>query len=109
MILGGCSLDEVGYREMLRTFWTRYRHIRPDLDIYNHPEWDWSTCLPMAVHGDEGRGTLRRPIMIPCASKGHGSYGKSGNTTDAPKGHKHPSIHEAPECSLNLVHLAEFL
>ena len=66
--LGGNSLEEESsWRPMLQTFWERFRHLRPDLDIYQkaeHEGWDLSACLPWAHHGDEGRGKLRRPVLI---------------------------------------------
>ena len=64
MLLGGFSLDDQqGFRNMLTTFWDRFRYVRPELDLYNQP-WDLSLAIPIAYHGDEGRGKLKRPIMI---------------------------------------------
>ena len=65
MLLGGHSLnDEHGYRSMFRTFWERFEIVRPDLDIYHREGVDLSYCIPICLHGDEGRGKLRRPIMV---------------------------------------------
>ena len=40
------------------------RSVRADLDLYNRQDWDHSMCIPIAYHGDEGRGKLKRPILI---------------------------------------------
>ncbi|CAE7347924.1 unnamed protein product [Symbiodinium sp. CCMP2592] len=64
MLLGGFSLhEEDKYRPMFAEFWSRFRFFRPDLDLYKQ-SFDRSLCLPVALHGDEGRGKLRRPLMI---------------------------------------------
>ena len=65
LFLGGHALGQSKeFRKMFATFWQRFRVLRPDLDIYNRPDVDLSTCIPVAFHGDEGRGKLRRPVMI---------------------------------------------
>ena len=64
MLLGGFSLDEEDkYRPMFSEFWSRFWFFRPDLDVYKQ-SFDRSLCIPIALHGDEGRGKLRRPVMI---------------------------------------------
>ena len=64
MLLGGHSLDEPEkFQAMLSQFWARFRLVRPSLDLYQKT-FDKSFCIPIAVHGDEGRGKLRRPIMV---------------------------------------------
>lgn len=45
-------------KTMLRQFWERYRFI-DGLDIAE-PE----KTLPFYLHGDEGRGQVRRPVMV---------------------------------------------
>ena len=48
---------------MQGTFWERFKYFRPDLDLYTR-DFDLATCIPMAYHGDEGRGKLKRPVMV---------------------------------------------
>ena len=65
MLLGGFTLDqETEFRTMLATFWRNYRFVRPELDLYARDDFDLSATIPMGYHGDEGRGKLKRPIMI---------------------------------------------
>ena len=65
MLLGGFRLqDSAGYIAMFSSFWERFRFVRPDLDLYTRQDWDHSMCIPVAYHGDEGRGKLKRPILI---------------------------------------------
>ena len=65
MLLGGYSLlrGEANYRALFARFWHRFRQCRPDLELYSE-EFDQSLCIPIAIHGDEGRGKLKRPVMI---------------------------------------------
>ena len=63
MLLGGRNLDDAGYKSMFATFWERFKYFRPDLDLYTR-DFDLATCIPMAYHGDEGRGKLKRPVMV---------------------------------------------
>lgn len=65
VLLGGHTLDNPRrFRKMFTTFWDRFQHVRPDLDIYRRTDRDMGMCIPIALHGDEGRGKLRRPVMI---------------------------------------------
>ncbi|CAE7666315.1 unnamed protein product [Symbiodinium sp. CCMP2592] len=57
-------MQEREWRDTFRTFWSRFYFVRPDLDLYQQSSFDVSTCIPIAFHGDEGRGKLRRAIMI---------------------------------------------
>ena len=64
MLLGGFSLDEeVQFRSLLSNFWIKFQKVVPDLDLYSKG-WDLSTVIPIGLHGDEGRGKLKRPILI---------------------------------------------
>ena len=64
MLLGGYRLDqEEAYRSMFTQFWDRFEFVRPDLDLYHRSDMDKAMCIPIALHGDEGRGKLRRPVM----------------------------------------------
>ena len=67
-VLGGHSLlQEDSFRPMFKEFWRRFKDCRPDLDLYKRVDedgWDESLCIPISLHGDEGRGKARRPIMV---------------------------------------------
>ena len=84
LLLGGRLLsdgpDPIG--RMFNRFWQRFRAIRPDLEIFEEGH-DLRFLIPYGLHGDEGRGKLRRPIMClsyqPLISyKGMGCLNSSG-------------------------------
>lgn len=63
----GHSLDSVRtFKEELHTFWVRYAKADPTHPFFravpNQSEWD--TYIPIAIHGDEGRGRQKQPVMI---------------------------------------------
>ena len=66
MFLGGAPLDESKpFRQDLRQFWENYRVVDPDFPFYRTiPKCEWDTCIPIAIHGDEGRGKAKAPIMV---------------------------------------------
>ena len=66
MLLGGYNLDdERKFRQLFVQFWHRFRFCRPDLDLYKQEfAHDLSLCIPVAYHGDEGRGKMKRPLMV---------------------------------------------
>ena len=64
MLLGGHNLSqEELWRPMFRQFWHRYRFSRPDLDLYSR-SFNPELCVPIQIHGDEGRGLVKRPLMV---------------------------------------------
>ncbi|CAE7855493.1 hypothetical protein AK812_SmicGene2567 [Symbiodinium microadriaticum] len=66
--LGGHPLDaEDAYCNMLADFWQNYAAINPECAVFKRPDYSRefaSRLIPMAVHGDEGRGKAKHPIMI---------------------------------------------
>ena len=65
-ILGGFSLSDIdGYTGLYGEFWRRYRELDEEHPIFDSraPE-DWGRCIPYAIHGDEGRGKAKVPILI---------------------------------------------
>ena len=64
--LGGRTLDELpAVRQELRTFWQNYRAIDKDFPMFTEmPESKWGSLIPVAIHGDEGRGRLKNPVMV---------------------------------------------
>ncbi|CAE7220137.1 unnamed protein product [Symbiodinium sp. CCMP2592] len=62
-LLSGYTIDDVKYRGLFKDFWTQYQQVEPELDFYSR-DFEWETAIPFSFHGDEGRGKLKRPIMI---------------------------------------------
>ena len=65
LLLGGASF-EMGEKH-LKTFWENYRSTHPTHDIFqdqNHSYRTLSNSIPLAFHGDEGRGTKKGNTCI---------------------------------------------
>ena len=63
-VLGGFGWDqEDHWRELFRWFWKRFRECDPSHPIFNL-ETDYSLCLPIMTHGDEGRGLRSQAFMV---------------------------------------------
>ncbi|CAK9002404.1 unnamed protein product [Durusdinium trenchii] len=64
--LGGRSTDHFAeFSNILRDWWLSYKAVDPNLPFYkDFPEDAYGFSFPIAIHGDEGRGRYKRPIMI---------------------------------------------
>ena len=56
--------DEVYMEDVLLEFWSRYRALFPEHDLWNHPDIDLSRALPVYTHTDEGRTYKKRPLLV---------------------------------------------
>ena len=64
--LGGHCLDSGHlFEEMFSGFWTKYQILYPDFPFFQRPDYPEiaKLSIPILVHGDEGRGSCKRPIM----------------------------------------------
>lgn len=53
------------FSQILHDWWLQYRRIDPTLPFFrDYDESEYQFSLPVAIHGDEGRGRYKRPIMI---------------------------------------------
>ena len=68
IFLGGHDLEDHGveFGNTLDQFWSRFRDTDPTFPFFtDFPSREaWRTAIPLAVHGDEGRGRLKRPVMV---------------------------------------------
>ena len=64
LLAGHSLLQDCSYREVFEEFWQRFRNVRPDLELFQEAGADLGTCIPIGIHGDEGRGRLKRAVMI---------------------------------------------
>ena len=65
--LGGLNPDRDGLencKAMFTRFWERFRTCQPSHPIYQRTEEQRSCTIPMALHGDEGRGLARIPVLV---------------------------------------------
>ena len=65
-LLAGQTLDAAyEFGQTLEEFWRRFKGIEPQHTFFSSiEEREWRFCIPYALHGDEGRGAGKRPIMI---------------------------------------------
>ena len=65
-VLGGFELSEKQkYTELFHTFWKRYQHVDQHHPVYRFfPESDFGRIVPFALHGDEGRGLSKVPLLV---------------------------------------------
>ena len=86
VLLGGCSLEDTpSWKRGLKSFWEKYLKTDSDhpMNFGGPPK---ETTVPLYIHGDEGRGKNRLPIMTQCIQtvisfKGPGYKNSSGNLT----------------------------
>ena len=65
LLLGGHCLGDLGWRAMFARFWQLYQHVDATHRVFqDFTEAELSTCIPFMIHGDEGRGLVRRPYMV---------------------------------------------
>ncbi|CAK9090201.1 unnamed protein product [Durusdinium trenchii] len=63
-LLGGFDFEDFdGYTSMFDRFWTRYRQLDPTHEAFTQFT-DSGHVIPYMVHGDEGRGKNKSPILI---------------------------------------------
>ena len=64
--LGGKGIQEFEkFSQVLGSWWAKYKVLDPELPFFHQfGEEEYGFGLPMATHGDEGRGRYKRPIMI---------------------------------------------
>lgn len=57
------QLDE--FEVELEQFWTNYAIVDPGFSFFaSHSRSCWRRAIPVAIHGDEGRGKAKNPIMV---------------------------------------------
>lgn len=64
-LLGGNKLSQVErWTSMLRDFWVKFRAARGDgHKVFADHAGELQFCVPVMIHGDEGRGKLHRAVM----------------------------------------------
>ncbi len=58
------TLGQQHYMQMFSDFWKNFKMVRPDHEIYQRSEADRRVTIPIAIHGDEGRGLGKSPVLI---------------------------------------------
>ena len=64
--LGGRTLADLPLvREELVHFWENFEKVDSEFPFFKDmPKEKWGSCIPLALHGDEGRGRLHNPVMV---------------------------------------------
>ena len=62
--LGGYALDSPEWGPMFGDFWRWFESVEPSHPIHQKSESDKQRCVPIALHGDEGRGLAKTPLMV---------------------------------------------
>ena len=63
--LGGFSLDQDReYGDMLEGFWDSYAASVEDHLVLARPRHERRRFIPVAIHGDEGRGLAKVPLLV---------------------------------------------
>lgn len=62
----GGDLDNLAqFQNTLQLFWERWGQTDPNFGfLRDFPKSEWRSAIPVALHGDEGRGRLKKPVMI---------------------------------------------
>lgn len=66
LVLAGKSLDDISaWQSIFESFWMRYEEVDPTHPIYSMVEvGNRRFYIPLSVHGDEGRGKNKTPVLI---------------------------------------------
>jgi len=80
-LLGGFKLQETQkWTTMFQDFWEKFKNARgTSHEVFRRHAGRLQFCCPIAVHGDEGRGKLKRavmatsvlPLLVPNGHAGH--------------------------------------
>ena len=63
--LAGYHTWETGFEDVFRRFWERLRPSNESHDIYvKKTAEERARTIPMCIHGDEGRGLAKVPVLI---------------------------------------------
>ena len=64
-VLGGWTTSQKPqYMSMLGRFWKRYEDVHGSHPILQETERKKMQTIPFAIHGDEGRGLCREPVLV---------------------------------------------
>ena len=64
LLLGGHGLTD-NFQPTFVEFWEKYKLVCPDHPIFSSGhDINLGTAMPIYIHGDEGRGLLKRPYMV---------------------------------------------
>ena len=64
-LAGQCLDAEASIQQLFRSFWRKYQASNPSFEFFQRPDYQdvAGLSVPILIHGDEGRGSCKRPIM----------------------------------------------
>ncbi len=63
ILLGGCTLESGSWRSMFADFWGSYKLMDPTHEVFASG-YNLEMVIPYSIHGDEGRGLAKKPLMV---------------------------------------------
>lgn len=63
-LAGHCLSQVHKYGPMFQRFWDGYQQDCPGHPIFSKPRSERKCCIPICLHGDEGRGLSKTPLMV---------------------------------------------
>ena len=87
LLLGGCDIrDATGWQALLADFWQLHKAYDPAHIMSGRNTPPTTHTIPLYIHGDEGRGKYKLPIMVeavqPCISFKGVSFKNSSGPLD---------------------------
>ena len=64
ILLGGFEREDPAVPHLLESFWRAFRFDEPTHSVYSHHQDSLSTCVPVFLYLDEGRGLRKSPILV---------------------------------------------
>jgi hypothetical protein len=64
LLLGGhsiCNTD--GWQNLFAEYWENFKRINPSHPVFDKPSHTLRHCIPCSIHGDEGRGPAKAPVL----------------------------------------------
>ena len=64
LLMNGFTVDQDDHEKALASFWQLYRAVDPNHAVYTMHPSRLGSVLPLMYHGDEGRGRLKRAVLV---------------------------------------------
>ena len=72
-------MEQHAWKAMFRDYWGKFRVVKGHHNVFQDHANELDCCVPVMLHGDEGRGKLRRavrvtsiqPVLVPDGHAGH--------------------------------------
>ena len=88
LLAGHHLADKDAWSKAFRDFWCKYQSVNGAHPVFNDHAEELSVCIPVLLHGDEGVGHRRRPVLQlswgPMLSIGGGSWDRLFLMTTCP-------------------------